>query len=195
MKRVCSIIVVLAAALSCAIASSAQAAEAQQAIASPEANVRNVALASNGAVAAASSTGIGDGPASSAGNLIDDTRSGANSYWTDDTVDEFPDVAQISFFGSKTIDRVVVYSVQDNYFDGVDPTDDDVCYVYGLVNFTVQGWNGSDWVTLGEVTDNLQCKRSVSFAPFTTDQIRINVTVTGGWSWTRIAEVEAWEAQ
>jgi hypothetical protein len=35
----------------------------------------------------------------------------------------------------------------------------------------------------------------VTFAPFDTDQIRINVTVTGGWSLTRIAEVEAWQAQ
>jgi len=39
------------------------------------------------------------------------------------------------------------------------------------------------------------CKRRLTFAPFTTDQIRINVSVTGGWSWTRIAEVEAWEAR
>jgi hypothetical protein len=156
---------------------------------------QNVALASNGAVASASTTGAGDGPLSSPGNLIDDTRSGANCYWADDTADEFPDVAQINFSGSKTIDRVVVYSVQDNNFDGVDPTDTDPCYVYGLVDFTVEGWNGRDWVTLGDVADNLLCKRTVTFPPFTTDQIRINVTVTGGWSFTRIAEVEAWEAQ
>ena len=157
---------------------------------------QNVALATNGAVAAASSTGFSDdGPPASASKLIDDTRSGANSYWTDDTVDEFPDVVQINFFGNKMIDRVVVYSVQDNYFDGVDPTDTDLCYIYGLVDFTVEGWNGRDWLTLANVTDNLLCKRTVTFLPFTTDQIRINVTITGGWSWTRIAEVEAWEAQ
>jgi len=155
----------------------------------------NVALAANGAVAAATSTGIGDGPPSSASNLIDDTRSGANSYWTDDTVDEFPDVVQINFSGAKTIDRVVVYSVQDNYYDGVDPTDTDSCYVYGLVDFSVQAWSGSNWVTIGDVTDNLLCKRTVTFPPLTTESIRITVTVTGGWSWTRIAEVEAWEAQ
>jgi len=154
----------------------------------------NVALAANGAVVAASSTGIGDGPPSSASKLIDDIRSGANSYWTDDSVDEFPDVAQVSFFGMKTIDRVVVYSVQDNYFDGVDPTDTDPCYVYGLVDFTVEGWSDGQWVTLGNVTDNLLCKRTLTFPPLTTDQIRITVTVTGGWSWTRIAEIEAWEA-
>ena len=158
---------------------------------------QNVALAANGAVAAASSTGFGDAGFSSADNLIDDTRSGVDSYWTDDTTDEFPDVVQINFSGNKTIDRVVVYSVQEelNHFGGIDPSDTDTCYVYVLVDFTVEGWNGNNWVTLATVTDNDLCKRTVTFAPFTTDQIRINVTVTGGWSWTRIAEVEAWEAR
>jgi hypothetical protein len=45
------------------------------------------------------------------------------------------------------------------------------------------------------VTDNDLCKRTMTFTPFTTEQIRISVAVTGGWSWTRIAEVEAWEAR
>jgi len=158
---------------------------------------QNVALAANGAVAAASSTGFGDAGFSSADKLIDDTRSGVDSYWTDDTTDEFPDVVQINFSGNKTIDRVVVYSVQEelNHFGGIDPSDTDTCYVYVLVDFTVEGWNGNNWVTLATVTDNELCKRTVTFAPFSTDQIRINVTVTGGWSWTRIAEVEAWEAR
>jgi type II secretory pathway pseudopilin PulG len=158
---------------------------------------QNVALAANGAVAAASSTGFGDTEFSLAGKLIDDTRSGVDSYWTDDTTDEFPDVVQINFFGNKTIDRIVVYSVQEelNHFGGIDPTDTDNCYVYVLADFTVEGWNGNNWVTLATVADNDLCKRTVTFAPFSTDQIRINVTATGGWSWTRIAEVEAWEAQ
>ena len=197
MKRVSSQLVVLGlvAALGSVTAGSVQAAETPYQGIQYRGPAQNVALATSGAVASASSTGWGDFAPSSASKLIDDRRSGFDSYWTDDTVDEFPDVVQINFFGNKTIDRVVVYSVQDNYFDGVDPTDTDPCYVYGLVDFTVEGWNGRDWVTLGNVTDNLLCKRTVTFLPFTTDQIRINVTITGGWSWTRIAEVEAWEAQ
>ena len=95
---------------------------------------QNVALATNGAVATASSTGFGDTEFSSAGKLIDDTRSGIDSYWTDDTTDEFPDVVQINFFGNKTIDRVVVYSVQEelNNFGGIDPTDTDNCLYTSL---------------------------------------------------------------
>jgi hypothetical protein len=158
---------------------------------------QNVALASSGAVASASSSGWGDFEFSSPSKLIDGRRSGFDSYWTDDTADDFPDVVQINFFGSKTIDRVVVYSVEEelNDFEGIDPTDTDICSVYGLVDFAVEGWNGNDWVTLATITDNELCKRTVTFAPFTTDQIRISVTAVGGWSFTRIAEVEAWEAQ
>jgi hypothetical protein len=160
-------------------------------------SAHNVALAANGAVATVSSAGFGDTDFSSAGKLIDGTRTGIDSYWTDDTIDEFPDVAQINFFGPKTIDRVVVYSVQEeaNLFGGIEPTDTDNCFVYVLADFTVEGWNGRDWVTLATVTDNDLCKRTLTFPPFRTDQIRINVTVTGGWSLTRIAEVEAFEAE
>jgi hypothetical protein len=199
MKRLSSQLIVfgLIVALSAATSVSLQAAEAAyqgvQYLGPPQ----NVALAANGAVAAASSTGFGDTEFSSASKLIDDTRSGIDCYWTDDTIDEFPDVVQINFFGSKTIDRVVVYSVQEELknFGGIDPTDSDNCYVYVLADFTVQGWNGNDWATLATVSGNDLCKRTVTFAPISTDQIRINVTATGGWSLTRIAEVEAWEAQ
>ncbi|HET7032196.1 MAG TPA: hypothetical protein VFJ48_03660 [Casimicrobiaceae bacterium] len=157
----------------------------------------NVALARNGAVAVASSTGFGDTDVASVDKIIDDVRSGIDAYWTDDTVDDFPDVVQINFFGTKTIDRVVVFSVQEELrnFGGIDPTDTDNCLVYVLVDFTVEGWNGSNWVTLGTVTDNDLCKRTVTFAPFRTDQIRIDITAVGGFSLSRIAEVEAWEAE
>src|SRR5262249_24089714 len=124
---------------------------------------QNVALASSGAVASASTSGWGDFELSSASKVIDGRRSGFDSYWTDDTVDDFPDVVQINFFGRKTIDRVDVYSVQEelNDFEGIDPTDTDTCSVYGLVDFTVEGWNGNNWATLATVTDNELCKRTV----------------------------------
>jgi hypothetical protein len=190
MTRVSSQLIALgfATALGLVTAASLQAAEGP---------AQNVALATNGAVATASSTGFGDFFASSASNLIDNRRSGFDSYWTDDTPDAFPDVVQINFPGSKTIDRVVLFSVQEelNNFSGIDPTDTDNCFVYVVAAFTVEGWDGSNWVTLASVEDNDLCKRTVTFAPFSTDQIRISVTAMGGWSWTRIAEIEAWEAQ
>ena len=94
----------------------------------------------------------------------------------DATANTYPDWVQINFNGSKTIDRVVVYTLQDNYANPIEPTDTLTFSLYGVTDFTVQGWNGSAWVTLGTVSGNNLVKRSVSFTAFTTDRIRINVT-------------------
>jgi hypothetical protein len=48
---------------------------------------------------------------------------GAGGGWNDATSGTFPDWVQINFNGSKTIDRVVVYTLQDNYANPVEPTD------------------------------------------------------------------------
>ena len=55
----------------------------------------------------------------------------------------------------------------------------------------MQGWNGSGWVTLATVTGNNLVKRTVTFTPYATDRIRINVT-NGLGNYSRATEVEAW---
>ena len=92
---------------------------------------------------------------------------------------------------AKTIDRAVVYSVQDNYLNPTEPTDSLTFTLRGIRDFAVQGFNGTNWVTLATVTGNNLVKRSVPFAPFLTDRIRIYITNALG-SWSRITEVEAW---
>jgi hypothetical protein len=158
----------------------------------PASQQTNVALAANGAVASASSTYSPGYPASS---LINNDRAGVNwingGGWLDGTYSSFPDWAQVNFAGSKTIDHVVVYSLQDNPAAPVEPSDTMTFSLYGATNFTVQGWNGSGWVTLGSVSGNNLVRRSVSFASFTTDRIRVTVTAAlQGYS--RLTEIEAW---
>jgi len=152
----------------------------------------NVALASNGGVASASSTYGSGYPVSAINN---NERAGANpgngGYWNDATPNSFPDWVQVNFSGAKLIDHVVVYSVQDNYLSPVEPTDTMTFSLYGLVDFTVQGWDGANWVTLGTVSGNNLVKRTVTFSPYSTDRIRINVTNALN-TWSRITEVEAW---
>ena len=84
----------------------------------------NVALASNGGVASASSVYSAAFPVSPINN---NERAGANwgngGGWADATANNFPDWVQINFSGSKTIDHVVVYTVQDNWQSPVEPTD------------------------------------------------------------------------
>jgi hypothetical protein len=152
----------------------------------------NVALASNGGVASASSTYSSGFPVSA---IIDNVRTGANwgvsGGWNDATPDAWPDWVQISFSGIKTIDHVVVYTLQDNYANPVEPTGSMTFSLYGITAFNVQGWNGSSWVTLGSVSGNNLVKRTVNFSAFATNRIRINVTDSLA-VYSRITEVEAW---
>ncbi len=154
----------------------------------------NVALAANGGVASASSTLPGRAPSV----LIDNERAGINfasagygGIWKDATYGAFPDWAQVNFNGSKTINRVVVYTAQTNYTAPVEPTDT-LTTTLGLTDFTVQGWDGGAWVVLASVTGNNLVKRTLIFPAFATDRIRVNVTLAPNES--RLAEVEAWTA-
>ena len=156
-------------------------------------NGTNVALATNGGLASASSV---LGPSFAPSGVIDNRRSGAGwgvyAGWSDATAGAFPDWLQINFNGTKTIDHVVVYSVQDNYLSPVEPSDSMTGTRYVITSFDVQAWSGSAWVTLASVTGNSLIKRTVSFAAFATDRIRINVTGTKDGTWSRLTEVEAW---
>ena len=161
--------------------------------AAPAPTGTNVALASAGATASASSVA---GAAYAAAGVINGERAGANwgsanAGWKDGTADVWPDWVQVDFSGSKAIDRVVVFSVQDNWTAPVEPTDTMTFSQWGVRDFTVQGWNGTSWVTLATVNGNTLVKRTVTFASFTTDRIRVNVTNALA-SATRITEVQAW---
>ena len=48
---------------------------------------------------------------------------GSGGGWNDATANAFPDWVEIDFNGSKTIDRVIVYTLQDNYPNPIEPTD------------------------------------------------------------------------
>ncbi len=151
----------------------------------------NVALASNGGVASASSFYAGFEPSGAINNERTGASWGAGAGWNDSTPYVFPDWLQVNFNGAQTINRVVVYTLQDNYNSPVEPSDTMTFSLYGITDFTVQGWNGSAWVTLATVSGNNLVKRTVNFTATTTDRIRINVTnALGGFS--RIVEVEAW---
>lgn len=156
----------------------------------------DVALAANGGVASASSTLR---PANAVQYVNDGRRSGAGwstggGGWADATRGAFPDWVQVNFNGQKTLDHVVVYSVQDNFQNPVEPTDTTTFTFYGLTAFAVQGWNGTSWATLGSVSGNNLVKRTVSFPAYTTDRIRVVVTGVADGTYSRITEVEAWTA-
>jgi hypothetical protein len=152
----------------------------------------NVALSSAGAVASASST---YGPSAPVAAVNNNERAGAawgsGGGWEDMTHNAYPDWVQIAFNGTKTIDRVVVYTLRDDVGNPAEPSDDATFSLYGITDFVVEGWNGSAWVALGAVAGNNLVKRSVAFTAFTTDRIRVNVTAALYYK-SRIVEIEAW---
>ena len=156
----------------------------------------NVALAANGGVASASSTYSAAGYSFAVSSVNDGERAGLNwghgGGWNDSTANSYPDWVQITFNSAKTIDHVVVYTLQDNYANPVQPTDTMTFSQYGVTAFTVQGSNGGGtWVTLGTITGNNLVKRTVNFTAASYDRVRINITAALA-SYARITEIEAW---
>ena len=92
----------------------------------------NVALALNGGIATASSfiTGLRSYPPSA---TIDGERAGANwengGGWNDATRGVWPDDLEIAFSGSKTIDEIKVYTLQDSFKNPSEPTEAMTCDV------------------------------------------------------------------
>jgi hypothetical protein len=153
----------------------------------------NVALASTGAVAFASSTSSASYPVSA---VNDGDRAGLNfgngGVWKDATLQIFPDWVEIDFNGAQTIDHVIVYSAQDNNTSPVDPSSTMTFTQRGITAFDVQAWNGATWVTLGSVTGNHLVKRSVAFTATTTSKIRVVTNATANGRDSLITEIEAW---
>jgi RHS repeat-associated protein len=154
----------------------------------------NVALASNGAVATASSTATGSG-FSTTGAINGNYRGPwGNSLegWNDNTPGVVPDWIQVDFAGSKSIDEISVFSLHDNYTQENTPTETQTFTLYGLLAFNVQYWNGSAWTTIpnGNITGNNKVWRKFTFAPITTSKIRLTINAVPD-SWSRVVEIQA----
>lgn len=154
----------------------------------------NFAHASFGSTATASSTASARNY--SPAGAINGDRIGVGweqgGGWNDNTRDVWPDELEISFNNSRTINEIRVFTLQNNYQNPVDPTASTPADVYGILDFDVQYWNGSTWVTVpgGEIRGNDKALTTVSFANVTTTKIRIRV-LNGRAHFSRIVEVEA----
>ena len=167
----------------------------------------NVALAANGGVATVSSTisATNYPPASlNNGDRVGATW-GTGGGWNDATINSYPDWAQITFNGVKSIDEIDVFTLQDALTASVAPTATmtfakngitafDIQYCPSGATCTITGTTG--WVTVpgGSITGNNLVWRKVTLtSPVTTDRIRVQVNAAlGGYS--RIIEIEAYGA-
>jgi RHS repeat-associated protein len=164
----------------------------------PSAARTNVALAANDGVASSSSN-YNDGTYSyTAAGVTNGVRSGSPAVtgeaWNGAT-GTFPQWVQVDFNGSKSIDEIDVFTVQDNWENPSEPTESMTFSNYGLTGFDVQYWNGSSWVTVpgGSITSNNKVWKKITFSAITTTKIRV-VTNAAPDGYSRITELEAWTA-
>lgn len=157
-------------------------------------SVTNVALATAGSLASATSShSSGLYPASGA---IDGEHKGLNwgsgGGWNDGTRATWPDTLEVDFGVTRSIDEIRVYTLQNNWQNAVEPTETTSASAEGILDFTVEYWNGSAWVAVpgGSVTGNDKAMRVFAFPTIATTKIRVVVTNARS-NWSRIVEVEA----
>lgn len=157
---------------------------------------KNVALASAGATAVASSTYNNPPYIHPPEAAINGERAGSDWFgttggWGDSTWRTYPDWIEVRFNGSKTISAIDVFTMQDDLQHPIQPTLDTRFSLYGITDFQVSYWNGASWMPLGSRTSNRNVWTQFKFSPVTTTAIRLVVTNALG-DWTRVTEVEAW---
>lgn len=95
------------------------------------------------------------------------------TFWNDDTADAYPDSLTVSSPTAGEVRGVGLTS----HPDGV-PTD-----------FTVQTWDGAQWLTQATITGNTEVSRWIPFtAPVSTTKVRVEITGAQA-SFSRIAEL------
>ncbi len=154
----------------------------------------NVALASNGSTAVASTTA---NASFLAGGAIDGEHNGntwgSNGGWNDRTRGIFPDDIQVNFNTNQTIREIDVYTLKDDFNSGSIVTDTTTFASYGITNFNVQYWTGAVWTDVpgGAVVGNNLVKRKFIFPDITTDRIRVVVNGSADNLYSRVVEIEA----
>lgn len=156
----------------------------------------NVALATSGGTASASSTFTVSGSYlpeyTIDGRRRNLTWGDLGGGWSSYPADTAAEWLRVDFSGSKTIDTVVVVSLQDAYTSPVEPDESLTFSLYGITDFLVQTWNGSSWDTRATITGNNKVVRTATFSPVTTSAIRVYITGYQA-NYARLVEVEAWE--
>jgi hypothetical protein len=168
----------------------------------------NVALATNGAVASASSVYNGNFPVAAVNNGDRKAMSwGSGGGWNDNTQGDYSsDIVQIHFPAFNFVSQINVLTLRDNYQGNQTPPTLTETFStcensgYGITEFEVQFWNGSMWVTVpdGLVRDNNKVWRQFTFPEVWTSAVRVQVhgavrfTPSIAINYSRIVEIEAY---
>ncbi|MBN8886231.1 MAG: IPT/TIG domain-containing protein, partial [Rudaea sp.] len=119
-----------------------------------------------------------------------DWGNAATGGWMSAGEGAFPTTVELAFEKPQVLDAVTLWTLQDDYEQGGEPTDSTTFTKWGLTAFDVQVWRNG-WVTVAQITDNNLVKRTVTFAPTAAMRLRI-VAKAGLAGAARIVELQAW---
>lgn len=147
-------------------------------------NEANVALSSAGSTATASSTAAGFDPNNVLNGQTSSEAWGTPGVgWQDATAGTFPDTLTINFGTARTIDKLVLYTLDS----ATQPAS-----TAGVRDYTVNYWDGANWKLLTSVSGNTQGTITSSFGPINTSQLQINITAANA-STSNVVQVQAFE--
>jgi hypothetical protein len=152
----------------------------------------NVALATNGSIADASSfysTSFLPEAAINGDKGESISYGRVDSMWMASAV---PEWLSVTFPEESWIGRMDLISMRDDYNVLRDPTLEDQVSLYGLKDFELYYYENGDWVLLESVTNNTDAWYQFSFPPVLTTAIKINVISTYHSTYARVVEFEAW---
>ena len=156
---------------------------------------QNVALSSFGTVASASSTHpSGNFPVESVnnGDTSSDNWGNSGGGWNDGTRFTFPDYLTLTFDSLRTINKVVIYTLDSATYPASS---------YGIKDYELQYLlpggdpdNTDDWETYVAVTGNTSGKITHYLPSISTQAIRLKINDSNDGEWSRIIEFEAYQA-
>ncbi|HEV3471038.1 MAG TPA: S8 family serine peptidase [Pyrinomonadaceae bacterium] len=118
---------------------------------------------------------------------------GAGGGWNDATRAAYPDWLEVRLGAARAISEVRVYTLQDNHQAGLEPTAQTTASENGIIDFDLQYWDGTSWVTVpgGAVRGNSLAVRGAVFEEVVTDRVRVLV-LNSRLNYSRVVELEAY---
>ena len=127
-------------------------------------------------------------PSFSVANAVNGNRDseawGSGNGWNDGTRSQFPDWLRVSLPCPSSVGRVDLYTLDSSRFPAAG---------FGARDYDVQVLAGDRWDTVAEVRGNTSGRVSSTFAPVTTEAVRVLVHASNESTYSRIVELEIYD--
>lgn len=119
---------------------------------------------------------------------------GGSGGW-DSGADTDPAILIVDFGMLRTFSHIKMYTLRDVFDYAVDPTTAEGTTLYGITSYTIDYWDGDDWVNFISETNSFLVVREHNFVPITSTKIRFSALGTADHvsiPQARLVELEVW---